>query len=90
MKLFDFKVLQLKEDELKAEYADEQKQIPKPENWWVERNLLTQWLLFVLIKVAPNSLNIPINFWKSNHSYTSKVKEKLLAQVCRALTNEQI
>ena len=39
----------MKENELKAEYADEQKQIPKPENWWVERNLLTQWLLFVLI-----------------------------------------
>ena len=37
-------------------------------------------------KVAPNSLNIPI----FDIQYTSKVKEKLKAQDCKAVTNEQI
>ena len=41
-----------------------------------------------LFKVAPNSLSIPISTFI--HSYTSKVKEKLSVQVCKALTNEPI
>lgn len=41
-----------------------------------------------LFKVAPNSLSIPISTFI--HSYTSKVKEKLSVQVCKALTDEQI
>ena len=42
----------------------------------------------MFVKVAPNSLSIPISTFI--HSYTSKVKEKLSVQVCKALTNEQI